>query len=314
MAVINVQPKLTSAPEDARERERGDLEVSITWVVTTDDPNDGPLTVLAAPGLPAMHAHYAIGNDVNTSLTVRERNPNRTANNRQVWEVECVYSSRTDTADFADPNPFARPPQVSWTTQPFQAVAKYDLYGTPLTNVINEEFDPPYMADDMRLTLSYTRNEATNDIPFIFSYRNTVNSDQFAGFAPGEAKMAGIEASRHVENKIVYWETTYTIQFKNRVVDPQSKVYLHMGNAWEQIGFVPPWNATLLNVGFHERVNVAGGSQIVRFRDKRGSAVPNPQRLNIGGYRLEDKPTADSTFLSYAIYQEKPYAALGMNL
>ena len=50
--------------ETGMERDQvGHRDYSISWLVITDDPNDGPTTLMATPGLPTIGSPWFFGND-----------------------------------------------------------------------------------------------------------------------------------------------------------------------------------------------------------------------------------------------------------
>lgn len=310
MAVLKVLPNLTSAPQDGKKDELAEREYRVTYLVQTDDPLDGPEVVLRAPGLPIIGATYSFANDIDLGALVRSLNARRLPDERLLWEVEVTYSSRNQGDDIVEQNPLDRPAKKRWSTEPYQRIIHHDRFGSPIFNSAHDTFDPPIMIDDMRLTLIYTRNEATNDIPFIFSFANAVNSDVFYGFQPGEVKLTHIESEEEKENNVIFWVTTYEFHFRRTITNPQAQIYKPNGNSWQQIPSIPPWSTTPLNVGFHELKS----GKLVRITDTSGKPTPVPLRLNIDGTRMSASATpSQSVFLSFECYDVKPFTALGIS-
>ena len=83
--------------------ENNSVTYTLVYAVTTDDPMDGPKTVLAAPGLPERGDSYVYGNDEDENARLIERVASRPFDNkRQYWYVTCSY---TDAASDDDESP-----------------------------------------------------------------------------------------------------------------------------------------------------------------------------------------------------------------
>ena len=309
MGVTKVWQNLTSQSNHGELDEHADRTYLVTWGVKTDDPKDGVQVVGDAPGLPRLRQTYVFGNDRDIGSVVQRISPKRHSDDPTFWTVEIEYRSRVEIdAQREERDPIARPPEKEWSTDPYQMATSYDRFGNLIANTAHEVFDPPVMKDDDRLTLRYMRNEQAVDIPFIFSYRGCVNSDTFQGFRPGECKLSRIQSRRQVENAIEFWETSYEFHFRNTITTPQAQFYKPAGAGWQLLTEVPPWNLNLQNVSFHEKVFVPGGAE---WRPIPGAK--QPVRLWINGTRMPvDTPRDETVYLSFEIYEMKPFAPLGI--
>jgi hypothetical protein len=260
--------------------------------------------------VPKLYSGYGWGNDFDLGCTLREKNATRIPGEPLIWEIRLSYSSALETEPEGEISPLARPPKKRWSTQPYQRIATHDFYGNSITNTAHDTFDPPAMADDSRLVMTYTKNYTEADMIFAFGFRDCVNSDMFQGFTPGEAKLTNIESERFVERAIEYWATTYEFHFRNEIENPRAKIYRPSGEGWEQIDVIPPWNMTLLNVGFHE---IGAANDCKRILDETKRPTAQPVRLKLDGKKMDcDAPRTDTVYVSYEIYRKRPYSPLGI--
>lgn len=309
MAVIDVRQVLHSASREGELDEHAQRRYMETWYVETDDPLDGPQVVGDAPGVPRLFAYYVNGNDRDLGSRLKRIRPRRMAGETMKWEVELEYDSMLHREGEGERDPMLRPPTVRWATSAYQAVATHDIFGKPLLNSAKDEFDPPAMKDDSRLSLTITRNESNFVVALGFSYIDCVNSDPFFVGAPGEAKMISVESDLISENAITFWKTTYQIHFRRTITSPGATILNpQTGNV---VTNIKPWNITVLDVGFNE-VAAGGAKNRILMTDK--TRCVQPIRLDGSGTHLSpfDAPHSASWYLSYQVYAEKPFAALGL--
>jgi hypothetical protein len=184
-----------------------------------------------------------------------------------------------------------------------------------IENQAHDEFDPPIMVDDSRLTYIFARNERAFEVIRSFSYRDAVNSDPFLGFEPGEAKIARIESNEEFDAEFggYYWRTTYEIQFRATIDTAQARVTVvdAHGNTLSKI---PPWNVTVANVGFNQLVfDKSGNLTKIACYDSQGKQPSTPQRLGLGGQQLiPTAPRELCPFISFQVYSVIPFAPLGI--
>lgn len=304
MAVIKVYPNLTTEANHGELDEHAERTYVVTWMVETDDPRDGVQVVGDAPGLPRLRAVYVFGNDVDLGSICKRITPRRIPGNQTLWTVEVEYASRNEIDLFReDRDPLMRPIEKEWTSESYQDVMKHDIFGGLIGNTNNEEFDPPVMGDRSRLVLTVRRNEAAANIPFIFSFLDCVNTDAFQGFAPGEARLTRLSTRRQVENAQEFWETFYEFHFQRMLDVPGVWESSPDRRQWLPIHKFPPWNKTIMNAGFHERL-VAGGP-VTRILD-----VAQPVKLTIDGLRAPINE--DARWVSFKVYTHRDFAPLGI--
>lgn len=309
MAVTDVRIGAIKGPISGGRKGPLQRQYVITYCVITDDAEDGAQVVLDAPGLPTDYTPYQYGNDVDTPALLRNKTATRDSGDPLVWWVEATFDTETEVQN-ADPT--LEPPDISWSTVSYSRVATHDIWGTPILNTAKDEFDPPASVDEGRLQLTISRNEAAFQIPLSFSYINAINSDPFYGFAPGTAKVVSVASAEERQGTLIFYRTTYVIQFRNLIVNPGCHVWDAKNNA--EVFVIYPWNLTLANVGFHE-VHGLNPNQTIHIRhDGDRSKVVQPMRLDKDGVALRPftKPRSDSWFVTYAIFPAKPFSLLGL--
>lgn len=304
MAVTAIYPNLATAPNVGELDERSQRRYSVTWFVETDDILDGPQIVGDAPGLPRLFSVYKFGNDVDVGSTCKRIRPRRLAGEQKKWEVEFEYDSTLHTEAEGNRDPLLRPPKVKYRTMPYQAVASHDVFGKAIENRAHEEYNEAIMKDDSRFALIVTRNEFAFQVALAFTYRDAVANDTFFGFAPFEPKMMSIESDLVPDNASTHWETTYVIHFKERITSGAKFI----DTDGKDLTFLKPWNKNYAHRSFYQK---AGGRKRINDDDGKPTVVPWPIGKN--GERLPGDTPRDQQFvISHQVYQEKPFAALGL--
>ena len=228
MSVISVDEK-----RDGKDGSQsvGNTKDRRTFIVRTNNQQDGRVTVLAASALPAMQDVYQTDTDIDLTSRVIRRVPNQRS--RFVWEVVIHYSSEveteTETAEFQD---FLGQPVkvavsfikaqevVGGTLLPVSFVSRgIDVApeGNGGVNSAGEPFDPPITKDVSRIVLTFQKNEDTFDIPRAQQYQDSINDDHWFGFPEKHLKVESISTpgkQRRVDpdnNPVDFYPITYII-------------------------------------------------------------------------------------------------------
>lgn len=178
----------------------------------TNDLNDGPQTVLAASGVPAMGDTYAFGNDSDTEATCIDVEVEATES-PMVWMVTATYDT-SRVFDLGILSPLNLPPEVSWTFSKYDWPLQRDGDGVPMVNSSSERFDPPLTVQQSRPVLTVRRNEASFSPALAALYIDSLNSDTFAGLPPLCAKINNIAEQRAIDMGLTYYQVTYEVEFK----------------------------------------------------------------------------------------------------
>jgi len=226
---------------------------------------------------------------------------------------------RSDSLDYVE-NPIDRSPEVSWTFERFPEVAtsalgRMDGYAAddwssktwttptyvytynpsspttptavlfadvPIENTVGQEFDPPIMRDVATIVGVLTRNELEWNGTQALEYLDVVNSDNFAGFSPGMARMHSISATRMFESGLWYWRVRYEVHIRNH------------------------WYRVIPNVGLCYKYEDA----LYAARDIDDFPLSQPIRLDESG---EEIPIGDPTYYRvFKMHESKPFAPLDL--
>jgi len=93
MAIVGSAKVANTSEWSLSEDKDGKKNVTVPYLVETDDPADGPLTVLGATGLPALNSTLSAGNDTDTSLFCTSRKPSKRDPFGKIWVVTCEFSA-----------------------------------------------------------------------------------------------------------------------------------------------------------------------------------------------------------------------------
>jgi hypothetical protein len=212
------------------------------FIVITDNPKDGPDTVLASDDLPTILESWQPPNlNLNANIVCVNRVPEQDARDRCVWRVRCEYTSDTVA------NAILEPAEVDWQTElvpfayslcysvnyrntpTFEPV--YDIYPDPFpfgaatlptvaaVNSAGDPFDPPPMGQRPLPKLVIVRNEASSPLSSKQRFERTLNTDTFQGYAGGCSHMLQITGQKVHPTYTTgsfdyfYWKVRYEILF-----------------------------------------------------------------------------------------------------
>lgn len=288
--------------------------------VITDDTTMTALQVAAAPGVPGWFTPYIVydangavqaydfGAFVNNIIPVQDQN------NPYVWIVTAEYGSAVMPGGIAPnmsmaksggdplqspnviPDPIGRPPIIQWMTTPFQVPMSADSTGAIFSDTAGTQFSPQ-MKDDSRLSLVYTRNEASFDPGTAQGFVDTTNAETFLHASRACAKISGISAQAIFENGIYYHEVTYRIDFRVRqFID--GTLIRRDGTAVTSP--IPGWEMAIQNAGRYQLVS--GVRKQIRVQS-------NPVSLDVplaaDGSALADTAAAQGNVI-HIVFQPYP--------
>ena len=215
MSVISCKAEFQS--QSYKGNEKWVQGAKLSWYITTNDKNDGPITVAnQAPAvgpnpLPVQWQQYQIGNDFSQYLRAKTVDLARIPNSNTDWRGVVEYDNSLDIRQ-SDPNPLNRLPIDNWPFAQFQRPLVKDQNGNAIVTAAGELYDPAPEIDDSRPALVYTRNEASYPLQILI-YQDTINSDPFLVFDPYTAKL-NITADKKYENGYQFYEVVYSFHFR----------------------------------------------------------------------------------------------------
>lgn len=164
-----------------------------------------------------------------------------------IWIVECNYASVNRLKTM----------RLAWCQDKRPMVRDYN--GRATTNSAEGYFDPPLELDFSRPIIQITRFEEVFAFATFALYADTVNSDEWLGFQPGQCKISAPPAESTYESGSFGWMVTYEIHVK-----------------WEG------WDTWAQDAGYRELVD---GKERVIF-DEFGNVSSSPVLLNGKGRPL----------------------------
>ena len=108
-----------------------------TWVITTNDPQDGPKTVYEAwqtdTGI-SLGSTYDTTNEDDTGSYAKDINVQDISDDGRVWRLTVSYGALDSTSQ----NPTERTPEYSGSFQQFERQIDTDIYDNKITNSAGE--------------------------------------------------------------------------------------------------------------------------------------------------------------------------------
>ena len=186
-------------------------------------------------------------------------------------------------------SPLNQPPIYKWTDTTSNEAIDQDWDGNPICTVLGETIEGVTM-DLADQSLNITRNYALFSPWITHNYRHATNSDPFANYAPGTARLIAFSADSVSNEGFPYWVVNATIQFRFPYNTTAAKA----------------WYARTRHEGYYVKV----GGKVVRATDDNKEPTTKPVLLKADGTR-ELNP-ANAIWLEWKRYNSLPYAALGL--
>lgn len=246
-----------------------------TFTVQCSSVADDSIVVRSALGIPRLYTPYVTLTSADLGSWCRTVDADRVGNSN-VWRVVCQYSSKLDQnpAQAQIENPLLRPPVISWDTITVAVPATHDADGNPVRNTAGDPFDPPPEEEETRLYLRVTKNMATYDATGYMEFQDTVNSEAWLVFQPGEARCRKIRGDNRWENGLYYWVVSFEFELRKEVIPKgaQDVSTFQSGNTNAK----KSWFKYILNRGYREKVK--GSSSAIT-----GSSGVSPFTLTFSG-------------------------------
>jgi hypothetical protein len=198
--------------------ESGVRQYTRSFVVVTDDHEDGPLTVKQATDpntgvrIPLINEIYVAGNDTDTGARVVSIVPKQIDGEAgKAWHVQVDYDS-----EFADSpeDPLAAPVEISSTFQQFTRTAFYDINGSAIANAAGHYFDPSVEIDDSRPCVVMVKNQSSFNFALAMDFQDAVNNAAWWLFPTRSVKVANISAKSAPDGGTQYVQVTYEFHIR----------------------------------------------------------------------------------------------------
>ncbi len=201
---------------------------SLTTFVSTDDVNDGPLTVRDCAGLPQPGSFWNFGNDFDDWVWCRWTNQVTSLLPGQPgkeWKIVQEFSNRPENLQRCNQNPITdpllEPMKISGNFCKYSEEATSDRFGLPIVTSSWEQIRGPQVEFDAnRTTVRIEQNVADLQLPLLDRIKNTVNDDTLWGMPRRCVKLSSITWVRKYYGQC-YPYFTRTLEFDvNARIDP----------------------------------------------------------------------------------------------
>jgi len=192
---------------------------TVQYRLLTDDPLDGPGTVVNYSELPELYDSYSFGNDVDANVYLISKTPREESDGSfKTWVVTCEYSNAPPVD--LEQNPISEPAKASMSFDQFTIIARIDTDGNALQNTVGQSFTPPPDMDQSRPVLTVRRNESYIDLNKAMDYTDSVNQTAWKGAPPRTVKLRALNYSDQQErNGVRYFEATYEFHLYDQTWD-----------------------------------------------------------------------------------------------
>jgi hypothetical protein len=285
MSIVSVEKgwSRTSSQGSSSDGKTFSLSFTEGWqVVHSADATE--LEILNAPGLPQVRDFYPDTFVPCTSVgPVSKLGP--------IFSIVMIqYDGEVGPNGFDDP-PENKLPEYTWSDSTTSEAIDEDWDGNPIVTANDEPIQGVTM-DIADQTLTITRNYLLFSPWLTHQYRHSVNSDAFAGYPAGTARLVGFSASNQVSENgsYTYWKVNAKVQFRYPYNTTAEKA----------------WYARVRHEGFYVKVD----GNVVRATDDYGEPTTKPVLLKADG--TEETDSDNAHWLEFKRYQPLPYAALGL--
>jgi hypothetical protein len=256
--------------------------ITRTFLVTTDDANDGPFQVRQV--LPVVLGHL---HPDDASYSCRSITCEPTDSPSLNWFATCEYSRQSNNPDDEPDNPLNEPVQVNISGQKVTKALTKDVDGNSICTSSLQAFDPPPEITRTLPVVTFVRNEPFYDISVAMDYIDHVNSGSFMGGAAGFWKCNDISADKMFLDQQEYFQVRYVFEY-----NPDG------------------WNLSLLNVSYHE---IDAGT-VVRIKDDEGRdvAVPWPLDLGTGAAQASPLTLGSFNYREFIVFPDANFNSLGL--
>lgn len=204
-----------------RDRE-GHRDYLLVSLVKTTDNDDGPATVLATPGLPAVGDSWTYGNDIDGFALCHPDvriTPTRHDEPHRLWIVENHFRTlpMERCQDTPIEDPLLEPDKISGSFIRFTREATRDRFGNFILSSSHELIRGPQVEfDDSRAQVRITQNVSDLQLPTLTQFVDTVNDAPLWGLPKRTIKLSEPTFERRYRGicEIYYTRTlTFDIDF-----------------------------------------------------------------------------------------------------
>lgn len=196
-------------------KKNGKVSVTRAWMVTCDNPLDGPIVAMQAEGIP-REGNPLTGHIFAPRVTSVDADP---VNNSDVVFIVIVQYEGVD-GEAIPTHPLDRAPEYQWGADSFTEPYFYDESKPnrkPFVNAAGDPFDSQWERAKSDLTIILTRNEPIWDVLAIDHFKDSVNEDAVTIdgqiYGPGTLLLGPVTAQKSAEDwmgqPIDFYRVTY---------------------------------------------------------------------------------------------------------
>ena len=180
----------------------GHRDYMVKWLCVTDDTADGPERVFFTPGLPAIGATWAYGNDTDAwafRWPTASVTPVETKEPGNHWIVEHTFSTKplSRCQDDSIENPLDEPDRLSGTFVKYTEEATVDRNGDAITSSSHEMIRGPMVEfDSNRPTVSIEKNILALPLSTFTPMIDSVNDATLWGLGARKVKLSNAKWKR----------------------------------------------------------------------------------------------------------------------
>lgn len=273
------------------------------FIVQTNDPADGAVTVLSNANLPRALSTFNSGNDAFGSAVCIRRTCKQRGEGQRIFDVRCDYSTNVGDFDDDDPvNDFINQQSVRWSLESRPRIILRDQNGKKIRNAADDPFDPPPEIEEPIVVANITRRELpTNfDVATLVDYAGAINSDAFdiddQSIDPRFAMFAGYDSVDVIKEGQRTKEVTYVIKilaYNDAVDNPDNHDDFSL------------WDGEFLEHGPNYRKTATDKTKV------RAATAGFPYNVNLdktNGTKLDDDAAPQFSF--FPIRKRKSFGAL----
>jgi len=288
VGIVSVERKF--AGKSGKGTLSGERTYRQVFVVVTNSPDDGVITVGNATGIPHKGDTYYTASENDPGALCQDVAPTQNPENEMVWEVVATYSSQSGDPAKNDPNPMVHPPDVHWGSWAETRSLYKDFNGKKFVTSAGQPIDPPVERRFKYPALTVVRNEQTFPVGLVQSYWDVTNSDVFNGWAPDEVKVEDIRGASEYAEGQGYFRVTYELLFR-------------------QGG----WRHYQIDAGSYYLEDDGAGKNVRKIPKDDGIAHTNTIPLDGSGGKLSQADIDAGNFFvdEWQLFDSKPFSVFG---
>lgn len=211
----------------------GHRDYNLKFLVSTNDPRDGPVQAMLCPGLPLPGTPFIVDNDADLWAWCRPDmsvEPVLVGEPNTHFKIGQKFSTRPPDSDAYDPStnpggpgaedPLLQPPKISGGFNKGKVEATHNFNGVPiLTSSFEQIRGPQVEFDSSTPTVKIEQNVSVLNLPLLSLFIDTVNALPLWGLAPRTVKLSSVSWERKFTGISVYFVRTLEFDINYRTHD-----------------------------------------------------------------------------------------------